>query len=273
MKKTGLTAFMLLAAMAVSVAGMAGCNQDPTDDGNDPSAGVQTPVDGTEGNGAPADGEKPDNEEKPDNGDGNIVGGLIERDLPYVNDADDAPVKEELPFDDSVKYSYSYAFRTVNGQISAENGVYTAQAANSMAVDNKTAFPYGTISCTVRSNNTNDSGIVFGLSENGASSYWENGVSYYFFFLGQGGNAYLGKVNGGWSALKVVKFTSAIDSSKDYTLKVVLKSNKICCYIDGELMFGYKDEKFLEGTCYGLRAGAAGVTFSNVSVTNEYFYD
>lgn len=267
MKK--LTALFLLALMVIPVAGITGCKQDPSASGSDaPSGSVQTPTDGSgengsangEGTGTPAESE-------------GTPGELLNREFPYVNDADDAPVEAETPFDDSVKYTYTYAFRTVSGQMSASGGVYTAQAANSMAVDNSTAFPYGTISCSVRSTNTNDSGIVFGLTENGASSYWESGVSYYFFFLGQGGNAYLGKVNGGWSALKVVKFTNAIDSSKNYTLKVVLKSNKICCYVDDVLMFGYKDDHFLKGVCYGLRAGAAGVTFSNVSVTNEYLYE
>lgn len=241
MKKTGLTAFALFFAMMFSVAGMAACEQAPSEQPNNP-------------------GDPPDT-------------GTLDRDFPYIDDADDAPIQAEIPFDDSVKYSYTNAFRTVSGNISVSEGVYTAQYANSMAVDNTTAFPYGTISCTVRSNNTNDSGIVFGLTENGASSYWESGVSYYFFFLGQGGNAYLGKVDGGWSALKVVSLGGAIDSTRDYSVKVVLKSNKICCYVDGVLMFGYKDENFLTGTCYGIRAGAAGVTFSNVTVTNEYDYE
>lgn len=261
MKSSKFTIFLLLFAMVFSVAGLAGCDTSSSGDGG------QTPGEGQIE--VPGDGQT---EEPGDGPEEPGSGGLLDRDFPYINDADDAPVEPEKPFDDSQKYTYSYAFRTVSGSMAESDGVYTAGTANSMAVDNTTPFPYGTISCTVRSNNQTDSGIVFGLTESGASTYWESGVSYYFFFLGRGGNAYLGKVDGGWKELKVVGI-GAIDADRDYTLKVVLRSNKICCYVDDTLMFGYKDEDFLTGTCYGLRAGAAGVTFSDVSVTNEYLYE
>ena len=99
------------------------------------------------------------------------------------------------------------------------------------------------------------------------------GIEYYFLFLGQGGSAYLGKTqNGKWSTLKVVQLSSAVDENKDYNLKAVYASNKILFYIDGELIFGYKDSAALKGTKFGFRTGASGVTFKDFTATSEYLY-
>ena len=133
--------------------------------------------------------------------------------------------------------------------------------------------PYGTLSMTIRSKNTLDSGFVFGYTKTGASDWEGDGIEYYFLFLGQGGSAYLGKTqNGKWSALKVVQLSSAVDENKDYNLKVVYASNKILFYIDGELIFGFKDAAALKGTKFGFRTGASDVTFKDFTVTSEYLY-
>jgi hypothetical protein len=70
---------------------------------------------------------------------------------------------------------------------------------NSIAVHKEGELKYGMIQATVTlSGIRSDNGIVFALTEGTQTPYWENyGTSYYFFFLSQGGTAYLGKVNAG----------------------------------------------------------------------------
>lgn len=189
-----------------------------------------------------------------------------------VNDGEPDPV---IPFDDSIKYTYeNLTFSNVNGGMTENSGVYTSNASNSMAIANDSVFPYGTISVNVKSFNTCDTGIVFGVDNSAPSKFWESGVSYYFFFLGQGGNIFLGKVNQGrWESLVVLSSGSTVDSSLTYNLKVVYKSNKISCYFNNELKYSFRDPKYLSGSKFGLRAGASGCTFSNLSVTSEYLYE
>ena len=103
MKSSKFTIFLLLFAMVFSVAGLAGCDTSSSGDGG------QTPGDGQIE--VPGDGQT---EEPGDGPEEPGSGGLLDRDFPYINDADDAPVEPEKPFDDSQKYTYSYAFRTVS---------------------------------------------------------------------------------------------------------------------------------------------------------------
>lgn len=71
---------------------------------------------------------------------------------------------------------------------------------NSLALNKAQEFTSGTIQLTVNlAGIKSDSGIVFGLEDNGSSEFWEKGVSYYFYFVSIDGLAYLGKVaNGAW---------------------------------------------------------------------------
>ena len=183
-------------------------------------------------------------------------------------------------FDDSVKYTYNAStvtFKTVAGSLTTAQGSgiftdFTTTAQGSMAVCTTQAFPYGTISVDVKTLTNTDSGIVFGLSDSGANTYWEgNGVSYYFFFLGQDGTVYLGKTdNGRWYVVKIVDFT--FNANTVYNLKVVYKGSAIYGFVDGDLKFAVRDSEPLSGTGFGVRSGASGVQFTNLTVTNDYVY-
>ncbi len=214
------------------------------------------------------------NPEENPNGDVDVLPPSSEVWVPDIIDKDTDKSLEDSSFDDSVKYVYSDpVFTAKQGNFLSSDGIFTTTVAHTLATTNQTPFPYGTISCTVTSSNTCDTGIVFGLTDSNAMSYWENGVSYYFYFVGQGGNAYLGKVNNGtWSALSVVSIGGTVQQGKEYDLKVVVKSNVMICYMDGELMFSYRDNAFLKGTGYGIRSGMSGATFKNFNVTSEYVY-
>lgn len=210
----------------------------------------------------------------------------IDRTEIYINDADDKPVPEPRPFDDTVKYDYSgVVYENVSGRFTESDGTYTAVIPNfDLALCCDTPFPYGTVSCTVRTNNLVDAGFLFCVTDPPVGAFNDANMMYYYYFIGMGGSAYLGKWNGKkneWSALRV-KQLGAVDPNRDYELKVVLKSNYMVCFVDGEVMFGYKDEDFSEGTGFGLRvtahpdvnpaSSATGVTISDVRVTSEYVY-
>lgn len=183
----------------------------------------------------------------------------------------------EESIDDSKQYEYYDSYINVSGSFSSvDDGIlskkYTSTASNSMMINDDVPFNYGTISCRIKSNNTTDTGIVFNLTANGKNVFWENNVSYYFFFLSQGGNAYLGKVDyGKWTALSVTKI-APVDSNKEYELKVILKGSKIIGLIDDEVYVGIRDSNRLNGTAYGFRTGSSNVIFSDIEVTSRYVY-
>lgn len=162
-------------------------------------------------------------------------------------------------------------YRCASGVFGSDGTTLTSVTPNSIAIADGKKFRSGTLTCKVRSVNSTDSGIVFCLSGNG-EYFWEQNVSYYFYFIGQGGTAYLGKVNGGgWFIMNKVDI-AAIDPTHEYTLKVVVAENRMTCFVDGELMFGVKDADFLPGDGYGIRTGAAGVAFSQMTATTEFDY-
>jgi len=186
----------------------------------------------------------------------------------------------EVPnIDDSVKYDYSaskLSFRVANGTFSETNvsnkiSNWTTTGTNNLLYTTSVAFPYGTITCNVKTLTTTDSGIVFGLSSS-STTFWEgSGISYYFFFLSQEGTAYLGKTNNStWSILKQVAYN--FNDTDTYQLKVIYQGSKICCYVNNEFMIGVRDIAPLSGTAFGIRSGASGVSFTDLAITNDYLY-
>ena len=183
-------------------------------------------------------------------------------------------------FDDSIKYTYNSStviFRSVAGGFNTATGNgefvdFTSTAAGSMSVSTSVSFPYGTISCDVKTVADTDSGIIFGLSDGGRNSYWEGGgISYYFFFLGRDGTAYLGKTdNGTWYVVKTIDYT--FNYTDYYNLKVVYKGSAIYCFVNDDLVFACRESSPLTGTGFGVRAGASGVSFKNLTVTSDYVY-
>ena len=179
---------------------------------------------------------------------------------------------------DSQKYDYSaenVIFKSVCGTFEelVENDLtsYLSTSSNAIYYCDSVAFPYGTLSCNVKTKTNTDSGIIFGVSSQD-ENFWEGkGISYYFFFLSVDGTAYLGKTdNGNWHILKYVGYSfNAINA---YNLKVVYYGGKICCYVNGEFLIGYRDKNPLSGTGFGFRTGATGVVFSELSITNDYLY-
>lgn len=157
----------------------------------------------------------------------------------------------------------------VCGRFDFADGTYTAAVADSLAVNTTDAFDRGTVEVTVEAAANSDNGIVVGLTGRG-ENYWEgDGISYYFFFIGRDGTAYLGKTDDGrWTALKVIADES-LTSETPHVLKVVLDGTDLRCYVDGKLYIIFSERRFLKGIGYGLRAGGAMTKFGNFSVTRE----
>lgn len=214
-------------------------------------------------------GDKDDTTIDTDN-DGDNQDGTGDEDINYC------PEEEEPPIDDSKKYDYSNfdkEAKVVNGQAQVLTGAINTFGSNNLIVDTETPFPYGTISVDIKTNANSDTGIVFNVEDNGNDKFWENTVAYYFFFLNKDGYAYLGKANyGAWQELKSIPYLASVSSTETYNLKVVLKDTKILCFINNELMFGYKDNERLVGTSFGFRSSTSGCSFTGYSITNDYIY-
>ena len=111
--------------------------------------------------------------------------------------------------------------------------------------------------------NANDCGIIFKLDDKRKTSYWEDGVSYYFFFISKDGLLFLGKVNNGKWETPANLPISGFDVSKEYTLKVEFTENTFNCYLDNKLYFNqFDDDEVLTGQGYGLRAGSVDTIFT-----------
>ncbi len=157
------------------------------------------------------------------------------------------------------------------------NGKIISGAGNTLLVNRTGEFKEGSISATIKMDTLSDSGIVFGLSDGGNTTYWEteNGVSYYEFFLTSWNGVYLTKVyrdsnNTIWHEIKSYWINAA--ANKEYTLKVEWKGGNIRCYVDDQLFINYTDDSPLTGTKYGYRAMTNNVEYSEI-VTSDAFSD
>lgn len=162
-------------------------------------------------------------------------------------------------------------YKNVNGSFtySPNTNTYissTQAGAGTMMISDSTLYN-GTLKTTVKTNSLSDNGIVFRVSDNDLSTYWESGVSYYFFFINRDGNAYLGKVYNGWTEV----FSTHVEGyslSQSYELKVVLDGSNIKCYVN-DILYIDKTDSDCTGNGFGLRAGSLGTEFTELVVENK----
>jgi len=163
----------------------------------------------------------------------------------------------------------------VQGNYSVKGGTFTesgnkitSTSAGAIAIKNGASFSSGTLYANVNIATTGaDNGIVFRVTNpNNLSTYWEENVSYYFFFLSAGNSAYLGKVNNGsWLACQTAPFTVVAGSTYTLSISIDESTKSIRGFVNGKLMVGYQDNQLLSGTEYGVRAGKEGITFDAFS--------
>ncbi len=175
-------------------------------------------------------------------------------------------VTSDLVIDAVWEKVYSDSLYRVNGDYEKINNGYKSVGGSLIMANTNQDFNCGSIEVTVNSPSKSDSGIIVCLNNNGSSTFWESGVSYYFFFVNIDGNAYLGKINNGiWSAKKVVPISDYVQGA-DYTLKVELNGTDLYCYVDGQLYISFSEYRFLSGGGFGIRTGTSGVSFTDFKV-------
>lgn len=160
-----------------------------------------------------------------------------------------------------------------NGEFIVENNHYISTLDNSIIVHRTASLEYGTISTSLKASEIGDNGIIFALDDGGNKSFWEHGVSYYFFFVSISGTAYLGKVsNNSWTSLGVVRIP-LYNLENEYALKVTRDETSILCYVNDELLLYCVDEYPLSGNKIGLRAGSKGTSFTELIVEQSGSFD
>lgn len=141
---------------------------------------------------------------------------------------------------------------------------------NSLLIKRNGEFKLGVLSAVVSLSGTpSDNGIVFGVTNpENLTRFWEQDVSYYFFFVSRDGSAYLGKVTqGAWSALAVTAIPG-FSHTGTYELKVERTDTATKCYVNNVQYIHYSEAIMLSGTGYGLRAGVPGVNYSELYCEN-----
>ena len=159
-------------------------------------------------------------------------------------------------------------YNIVSGNAKEADGKITSMMPNTLLTNKEGSFTDGTITATIKTVAGSDSGIVFGLTDNGKANFWEDkDVSYYFFFINVNGDAYLAKVGGepAWQQCGAVTHIADFNAANTYTLKVVRNGNNIKCYVNDTLYVDFTDEAALSGTKYGYRAQAAGVEYGLIT--------
>lgn len=159
-------------------------------------------------------------------------------------------------------------YNIVSGNAKEADGKITSMMPNTLLTNKEGSFTDGTITATIKTVAGSDSGIVFGLTDNGKTNFWEDkDVSYYFFFINVNGDAYLAKAGGepAWQQCGAVTHIADFNAANTYTLKVVRNGNNIKCYVNDTLYVDFTDEAALSGTKYGYRAQAAGVEYGLIT--------
>lgn len=142
----------------------------------------------------------------------------------------------------------------------------TLNGAGAMLISNDDNCYDGTLLMTVKPNTVADNGLVFRLTDNEQTNYWETGVSYYFFFISSVGTAHLGRVSDvgqTWTSLgeSVIPDFAA---NQEYEIRVVLSGNNIRCYVDSQLYVVVSDS-LCTGDKYGIRVGSTAAICSLVT--------
>ncbi len=161
--------------------------------------------------------------------------------------------------------NYDY-FRVASGNYDYNEDQFISLSKNSILVSDTRTLENGTIEVDVSlSGDYTDNGIIFNLEENNKETYWESGVSYYFYFVNLNGYAFLGKVNNGsWSPLAYSNIEN-FDPIGNYKLKIVKDNDKIYCFLDNKIVFMCIDSS-IKGNKVALRAGGKNIGFSSLKI-------
>jgi hypothetical protein len=193
-------------------------------------------------------------------------------DLPY--DAVDIPVIDAL--NDKALHGYH-----VSGEFELTDAHALSKGDNNMFIVTNDKMTSGKITATFKApaQQNNDNGIVFGMTEDFNDQYylWEDGPTYYFLFVSDGGTLYLAKVAYGGNPWTELQVTAPIENYKhgdEVTMSVEFDGEgTIDCYVNGECLIYYYDDKWSGGSLYGIRCEVPGVQYSEVIADSSWTAD
>lgn len=159
-------------------------------------------------------------------------------------------------------------FKVTNGAATEENGAVTATTNDMLAMYKDVKLAAGTISADMKTGVNADSGIVFRVDYNNEESFWVNASQYYFFCIGQAGQAALARDGAGWNWISE-KSIANYNAENTYRLQVVIEAQRIRGYVDGVLYVDYHTDALFAGTGVGVRTNRAGTVFSNFTVSDQ----
>lgn len=137
----------------------------------------------------------------------------------------------------------------------------------------------GTISMKLyQSGEPSDSGLIFSLTRDDSVHFWEDGVSYYFFFIDIFGQTRLSKViNGSWIDLVVGIPCPNYSFGKNavHDLKVERENQNIICYVNDTKVIEFLDKSPLIGDEVAIRLAKTRCAFSDLSLveTSKFVYE
>lgn len=167
-----------------------------------------------------------------------------------------------LPAIDDTIAGYDVA----SGDFTKNDNNYIASSPFSILVNSSDTFVNdgGYLSVNLQATSPSDNGLIFGLSTNNQTYFWESGVSYYFYFISINGDLVLSKiVDGTYSELTKISIAS-YQVESEYSLKVVWNGRTIEGYLNGDKLISYKDLNRLAGEGYGIRANGQGTIYSQI---------
>jgi lysophospholipase L1-like esterase len=166
------------------------------------------------------------------------------------------------PIDDTI-----VGYDIASGDFTKNDNSYVASSAYSILVNNSDTFinDGSFIAVNLQATSFSDNGLIFGLSTNNQTYFWESGVSYYFYFISINGDLVLSKiVDGTYSELTKISI-SAYQLANQYSLKVVWNGKTIDGYLNDNKLISYKDLNRLTGESYGIRANGQGTIYSQIA--------
>ena len=161
------------------------------------------------------------------------------------------------------------AYSIKNGSFNIDGQSITSSQTQSIAIKNGETFTSGTLSAKVKASALGDNGIIFRVTNpNNLTEFWEQDVSYYFFFI-NASQAYLGKVTqGAWSVCQTAPFNAIANTEYTLSVSVDETTNIIRCLVNDTMVFSFKDGSLLSGNNYGVRSATSGVTYNSFTVTS-----
>ena len=162
------------------------------------------------------------------------------------------------------------------GSFEKQNGVYVTTADNTLGVAVDMLMEDNVkYSVEFTPHIAHDGGLVFGLNDNGQTSFFENvdsGIYYYILMVNAGGVILFAKIDGRtdaqiWTTIYDNSGIKDLVLNKAYTLSVVTNGNNVKGFVDDMLVFSKDVADTFVGTKLGFRSQLAGASYSSITTS------